>query len=187
MKFIGHVSTAVIVGSPIIYYRHTLPVAFQADGMSPYDLLWWTAFFGIFPDVDILLSRWTPIKHRGLTTHSLYSVLGVTAAVIAGWVLVGERVILFSPLTALLALLAVGCHLFGDSLTKTGIPLVKPNQHWVFPGIGGHAAFDSYWLNALPCLLAGYILYSAFNVDANALKGLGRWGHAKAYFEKFIR
>ena len=73
MKFIGHVSTAVIVGSPLIYYREALPQAFHAPAMSSYDLLWWTAFFGILPDVDILLSRWTPIKHRGLASHSLYT------------------------------------------------------------------------------------------------------------------
>jgi len=187
MKFIGHVSTAVITASPLIFYRHSLPEAFHADGMSPYDLLWWTAFWGIAPDIDILLSRFTPIKHRGMTTHSLYTALVATGALVAGWLLLGEKLIFLNALTASLAGLALGCHLFGDSLTKTGIPLVKPNQHWTFPVIGGHVAFDAYWLNALPLLIAGYILHAAFHVDANALKGLGRWRAAGSYFQKFIR
>ena len=187
MKFIGHVSTAVIIASPLIYFRGSLPDAFQGDGMSTYDLLWWTAFFGILPDIDILLSRWTAIKHRGMTTHSLYTVLVATGLLVGGWLMVGSHLIFLNPLTAVLTFVALSCHLVGDSLTKTGIPLVAPNQGWNFPVVGGHVAFDSYWLNAIPLFVAGYILYAAFEVDANALRGLGRWRHAGSYFRKFVQ
>lgn len=188
MKLVGHAATAIIVASPLIYLRGRLPF-FDAPGLSDFQLLWWSAIWATVPDIDIILSRFTPIKHRGYLSHSLLTValcglflVGLTVAVAVypqelpqspDWL---PRVYAFcNPLTALLGTLGVMVHLLGDSLTKTGVPLLRPNRPWHFPGIGGHVAFDNYFLNLLPVLLALYIMHEFFGLDLRGLYRFTKW------------
>lgn len=188
MKLVGHAATAIIAASPLIYLRGRLPF-FDAPGLSDFQLLWWSAIWATVPDIDILLSRFTPIKHRGYLSHSLLTVVlcgllltGLTVAVAVfpqelpqspDWL---PRVYAFcNPLTVLLGTLGVAVHLLGDSLTKTGVPLLRPNRPWHFPGIGGHVAFDNYFLNLLPALLALYIMHEFFGFDLRGLYRFTKW------------
>ena len=159
----------------------------HAATMSDYQLLWWVGFFGIIPDIDILLQRFTAIKHRGIWTHSLYTVLAFTGLILGGWFALGASLPFLNPLTATLTFLATGCHLLGDSLTKTGIPLLAANQRWHFPVVGGHATFDRCWLNAIPLFIAGYIVHAAFGLTPSVLRKLGKWDDVTAYLRKLPR
>lgn len=196
MKLIGHVSTAVLAAAPVITYRAHAP-ELAAPELSDWHLLWWVGIWATAPDLDILLSRFTPIKHRGFASHSLWTALAAGGLVLGLWAFVHhppaalllhlpqwlfERLPQLAPaapwvcpLTGLLAFLAVGVHLLGDGLTKTGVPLLAPNRMWHVPIIGGHAAFDNYFLNAIPLAAAGYMLFACFGLNPGALRGLGRW------------
>lgn len=188
MKFIGHVSCTTIVAVPVIYYRSQYPELLQASNLSDYQLLLWSGFFGVIPDIDIILQRYLPIKHRGYLTHSLPAAL-IPALLVFGTYIAGTKAIIpvipfINPLTAFLAFLGIFLHLMGDSLTKTGIPLLKPKVKWHFPIIGGYAAFDNYFLNAIPLAIAGFIVYQMFGWDPNMLKGLGKFRHFKNFIPK---
>lgn len=181
MKFTGHVSTAVIAASPIIYFRSHLPEGFNGSEFSDYQLLWWTALFAVLPDTDIVLRKWLPIKHRGFFSHSLFTALAAGGAVFGVWYS-GIDLKFMTPLTAFLAFLAVFVHLLGDSITVTGVPLLYPKQKWHFPKIGGHATFDNFFLNLIPVLFAGWLVTKMFGYDPNMLKGFGKFRDYKKIF-----
>ncbi len=181
MRFIGHVSTAVLAAGPVIFYRKWLPPWLGDTSASDLELLFFTSAFAVLPDIDILLARFTPIKHRGYLTHSLFSVLlGAGLVSLALWL--GQRgyvaqLAFISPLHVLLAALALGAHLLGDALTKTGIPLLTPGKRMHVPVIGGHAAYDNVWLNLIPFVAAGYMIYYYFGLDPDILKRFGKFRH----------
>ena len=196
MKMIGHVAMAVLVASPIIHYRSLVPTL-DCPQLSDMQLLWWAGVWSAVPDFDIMLSRWTPIKHRGFLSHSLLTVALAVAAVLAGWLHLTvfphpvetlswlyPHLETFTPFllpqTAALAGLSILAHLIGDSITKTGVPLFRPGAMWHFPLIGGHATFDSYALNMVPVFAAGYVLNTWFGMGLWALSKLGRWGSVPA-------
>lgn len=189
MKLIGHVASAVLVASPLIHYRHYLP-AVAHEALSDYQMLWWVGVWSAVPDLDILLSRWTPMKHRGFTSHSLYTAIFCGLLVVLGWAVQGfwleapveggaDALGAIGPFlvwqTAFLTFLAVLVHLLGDALTKTGVPLLQPNRMWHVPLIGGHATFDNYALNMIPVAAAGFVLSTWFGLSARTLWSFMRW------------
>lgn len=209
MKLIGHVSTAVIVASPLIYFRDELaPVMGGAQpgselmlGAGHYFII--TALAATMPDLDIILQRFLPIKHRGFASHSLWTALFAGVLLLLGWGAGGvwsEQVSSWlgadisaqvlpvlqkwcNGFTALLVFLGVFVHILGDSLTVSGVPMLYPKQEWKFPVVGGHARFDNYFLNAIPCLVAAYILNHYFGYGAGFLHHLGSWSKVGAYFK----
>ncbi len=190
MKLIGHVSVAALAAAPLIHYRGLAP-AWAMPQLTDWQLLTWVGIWAALPDIDIVLSRFLPIKHRGFLTHSLYSALFGGLLVLAGWLLAGSAagplgewsptwfhrlrpaVAWLGPFTAGLAGLSLLLHVLGDSLTKSGVPLCRPDQEWHFPVIGGYAAFDNYLLNAIPLALAGYVLAAWLGIKPAALTRLG--------------
>jgi len=190
VKLIGHVSVAALATAPLIHYRGVTD-NWGMPQLSDWQLLAWVGFWAVLPDVDIILSRFLPIKHRGFLTHSLYSALAGMILVLAGWLLtdrfseqlVGWNPELFArlqplpvylgPFTALLAGISLILHVLGDSLTKSGVPLWRPDQEWHFPLIGGYAVYDNYALNAIPLALAGYVLAVYLGFKPTSLKRLG--------------
>lgn len=191
MKLIGHVSTAVLAAAPVIAWRHSIP-GVGDTGLSDFQLLWWTGLWAAAPDLDILLSRFTPIKHRGFASHSLFTVVLAGALLLGGWWWLSSHPVVVAPrpealpvlvaltawlhpLTAALAMLAIAVHLLGDSLTKTGIPLFWPGKDWHFPLVGGYAAFDNYFLNAIPLAAACYMVVTVFQYDPGVLRHFGHW------------
>lgn len=187
MKFIGHVSTAVIAATPIIYYRNHFPEAFQSEHLSDYRLIFWTAFWGVLPDIDIILQRYLPIKHRGFMTHSLFAALMPVGLVLAWYFCALKGMVpemaFINPLTAILAFVGSFMHVIGDSITKTGVPLLWPNKKWNFPVIGGYACFDNYFLNAIPLAVAGFLMHKTFGWDPSMLKGLGKFRNYKEFLK----
>lgn len=195
MKFIGHVSTAVLAAAPVVLLRDRIPIEYYflgAPGVSDMSLLGWVGVWAILPDMDIILSQFTPIKHRGFASHSAWTALGAFVLVALGWLglhfgteyielptrvqeILTPLAMYFTPLMAFLAGLAVLVHILGDALTKTGVPLWKPDQHWHMPVIGGYAAFDNYFLNAIPMAAAAYVVGAYFGADAGILHKLGDW------------
>lgn len=187
MKWIGHVSCAVLAAAPLVHFREHLPPELQTS-LSDTELFIWAGFFAAVPDFDLLLSRFLPIRHRGYASHSLLTVLGIAGflfgagwALQAGWVpeslasrMAGVSRFL-TPFCAVLAGLAVLSHLLGDAMTKTGVPLFLPNRMWHIPYIGGRATFDAWWLNAIPVAAAGYVLTTHFGVTLQDVRGSHRW------------
>ena len=189
MRLIGHVSTAVLVAAPLILHREKVPVL-AAPGLSDVQLLWWVGLFAALPDLDIVLQRWLPIKHRGFASHSLFTAILVAAtlaaahvtalvrpawlpAAVAAWL--APAALWLSPGAIALALVGVLAHLLGDSFTKTGVPLCYPGQAWTFPLLGGRVAFDNPVLNAIPLLAAVWVLAAWFHLDGEILGRLGHW------------
>ncbi len=147
------------------------------------------------PDLDIILQKYLPIKHRGFASHSLWTALLAGLLFVAGYLISGPlRNDIFadtvnpamldilgvmgnwcSPFTAFLCFLGVFIHILGDSLTVSGVPILYPDQEWKFPVVGGHARFDNYFLNMIPCLLAGAILNKYFGYGEGFLHSLGSW------------
>jgi membrane-bound metal-dependent hydrolase YbcI (DUF457 family) len=179
MKSTGHVSTAILVAAPLIYFRSRFPEGWNGAEYSSYQLLWWTGLFAVLPDTDIVLRQWLPIKHRGFASHSLYTALLAGGALWAWWHYSVQGSVpalkFVSPLTAALAFLAVFVHLLGDAITITGVPLLFPNQKWHVPLIGGHAAFDNFFLNLIPVVLAGWLVTTLFGYNPEMLKGFGKF------------
>jgi membrane-bound metal-dependent hydrolase YbcI (DUF457 family) len=202
MKLIGHVSTAVIVISPLIYFRSSIQVAsglpedvFSIPELGAGHCFILTGLAATLPDLDIILQKYLPIKHRGFASHSLWTALIIGLLFLAGYLISGPLVDdIFSdatnpalidvlgvlsrwcsPFTALIAFLAVFVHLLGDSLTVSGVPLIYPEQGWKFPVVGGHARFDNYFLNLIPCVIAGFILSEYFGYGQGFLHSLGSW------------
>ena len=189
MKFTGHVSTAIIAASPVIYFRSRFPEGWTGDVYSDYQLLGWVGLFAVLPDTDIVLRKWFPIKHRGFASHSLFTALAAGGAVYILWYFGAQGTIptlmFASPLTAVLAFLAVFAHLLGDSITITGVPILFPKQKWHFPFIGGHAAFDNFFLNLIPVLLAGWLVVTLFGYNPDMMKGFGKfWDYKKVLIQK---
>lgn len=187
MKWIGHVSCAVLATAPLVYARDALPATWQTS-LSDAELFIWTGFFAAVPDFDLLLSRWLPIRHRGYASHSLLTVLFVGGVVYGlGWALQAEwmpavvvreaRPFLrfLTPFCAVLAGLAVLSHLLGDAMTKTGVPILHPRRMWHIPWIGGRATFDAWWLNVIPVAAAGYVLSVHFGLSLPEIRGQHRW------------
>lgn len=187
MKWIGHVSCAVLAVAPLVHARASLPPLLQTS-LSDTELLIWTGFFAAVPDFDLVLSRWLPIRHRGYASHSLLTVFGIVGILLgvgwalqAGWMPETFAVHLdgvarfLTPFCAVLAGLAVLSHLLGDAMTKTGVPLLHPRRMWHIPYIGGHATFDAWWLNAIPVAAAGYVLSVHFGVTLQDIRGTHRW------------
>ena len=192
MRLIGHVSTAVLVAAPLILHREEIP-ALAAPGLSDFQLLWWVGLFSALPDLDIVLQRWLPIKHRGFASHSLLTALLVGGLLVFAQALAGGQVLALptawrpwcaaaapwlSPGAIALALLGILAHLLGDSFTKTGVPLCYPGQAWKFPLLGGRAAFDNPILNAIPLAAATWLLAVWFHLDAGILGRFGHWRNA---------
>lgn len=181
MKFTGHVSCAVIAATPIIYYQSHLPISINPIQIDNYDLLMWTGFWGVIPDIDIILQRFLPIKHRGVLTHSLWSCLVFPGLLLAYYVLSQHNLVTplqyLTPLTIILAFFGFLMHILGDSLTKSGVPLLYSKQKWHFPGIGGYATFDNPILNLIPLICAGYLIYALFGMKPETLKRFGKFSH----------
>lgn len=181
MKFTGHVSCAVIAASPIIYYQHLLPTTIHPIPIGHYDLLMWTGFWGVIPDIDIILQRFLPVKHRGMLTHSLWSCLLFPGLLLIYYILSRHHLVTplqcLTPFTIMLAFFGFFMHILGDSLTKSGVPLLHANQKWHFPGIGGYATFDNPILNLIPLLGAGYLVYTLFGMNPETLKRFGKFSH----------
>ena len=179
MRFTGHVSSAIIAAAPVIYYRSYFPQGWTGVGFSNYQLLWWVGLFAVLPDTDIVLRKWFPIKHRGFASHSLLTALCAGGAIYALWYYGEQKTIpalmFATPLTAVLAFLAVFVHLLGDSITITGVPLLYPGQKWHFPVIGGHVAFDNFFVNLIPVLMAGWLVVNMFGYDPDMMKGFGKF------------
>ncbi|MGL4854261.1 MAG: metal-dependent hydrolase, partial [Lentisphaeria bacterium] len=125
MKFIGHVSCATIVAVPIIYFKEQLPSILEASSLSDYQLLLWTNFWSVFPDVDIILQKKCSfIKHRGMLTHSLYSAIFFPSLCLIYYLLsynlLVPKLLFINPFTVILAFVGIFMHLLGDAMTKTG-------------------------------------------------------------------
>lgn len=179
MKAIGHVASALIAATPVIYFRGELPEVFGAEAMNVYELLWWTGLFAVLPDTDIILQKFLPVKHRGYFSHSIFTILLAGAIVVAGVVLAHQEVIpqlkYCTPFSAILASFSVFMHLVGDSITKTGVPFFWPNKACHFPFIGGYAAFDNIFLNAIPVALAAFIVSSVFGYNPKMMNYFGKF------------
>ena len=183
MKAVGHVATAVIASAPVIYlsekYADNFPDVFYPGDMSSYHQLWWVGLFAVLPDTDIILRKFLPIKHRGYFSHSIWTVLAAGGIVLALYLMGLHRIIptlkFCTPYSAVLASFAVFIHLVGDSMTKTGVPLFKPNKAVHFPIIGGYAAFDNIFLNAIPVALAVYVVGATFGYNPKMLHYFGKF------------
>lgn len=188
MKFTGHVSCAVIAATPLIYYRSHLPFSLNPEHLSNYELLMWTGFWGVIPDIDIILQRYLPIKHRGIWTHSLWSSLFFPGLILLYFLISNygqvplPRFAFLTPFTVILAFFGIFMHVIGDSITKSGVPLLYAKQKWHFPIIGGHATFDNPILNLIPLAIAGALIYSLFGFKPETLKRFGKFDHYKRFF-----
>ncbi|MGL4854369.1 MAG: hypothetical protein ACRC37_03860, partial [Lentisphaeria bacterium] len=91
------------------------------------------------------------------------------------------KLFFINPLTVILAFIGIFMHLLGDAMTKTGVPLIS-KKAWHIPVIGGYALYDNYLLNALPLILAGYLLYQFLGFDAKILNKLGKFHHFDKIF-----
>jgi membrane-bound metal-dependent hydrolase YbcI (DUF457 family) len=179
MKAIGHVATALIAATPLIYYRAEMPDILNANTMSVKELLWWVGLFSVLPDTDIILQRYLPIKHRGYFSHSILTIT-LTCAILSAFYLLGINGITpefryLTPFTIFLAGFSVLIHLLGDSLTKTGVPILIPKKNWHFPYIGGYAAYDNIFLNLIPILAAACILDSVLGIDSGIMRSFGKF------------
>lgn len=179
MKSIGHVSTAIIAATPLIYFRSHFPAWTEAESLSTYELLWLCGVFAIFPDLDIILQKYLPVKHRGYFSHSIWSALTPGVLICVLWYFSGKGDIpkfkYFTPYAGMLASCSIFFHLIGDSITKTGVPLFFPKKPWHFPFIGGYAAFDNYFLNLIPMVTATWIVGNVFGYNPALIKGLGKF------------
>lgn len=181
MRLIGHVGCAVTLAAPFVYFKERMPELIGIGDEQAMTLFAAAAFFGTLPDFDIILQRFTPIRHRGYLSHSIFTLILVPGLILAAWhsgFLGGyswlEHLDKYAtPCMAFMAFVGILAHLLGDSVTISGIPLWVPKQPWHFPGIGGYAAFDNPILNAIPLAVAGYILVVAFNASPNALRHFG--------------
>jgi membrane-bound metal-dependent hydrolase YbcI (DUF457 family) len=187
MKAVGHVATALIAATPIIYFRGKLPASFEANTMSVNELLWWVGLFSVLPDTDIILQKYLPIKHRGYFSHSILTIT-ITILVLLTLFLLGVNGIIpefryLTPFSIFLAGFSVLIHLLGDSLTKTGVPILIPKKNWHFPYIGGYAAYDNIFLNLIPILAAACILDSVLGIDSGIMRSFGKFRDFKKAIE----
>ncbi len=131
MEWKTHISLGVLFGLVTYVVLHKkIPAE-----VNFIDFLVWTAFFSIAPDFDVI------IGHRSEYTHSL---LGVLVGFIIGLILKREL------LWALIAAAAVFSHIFGDSLTREGIPFFYPfsqRKHAHFPYLGARLRYDNKYAN----------------------------------------
>jgi len=142
MEWKTHISLGILFG--LIAYI-LLSRTFFAE-INLIDFLIWTSFFSIAPDFDVIFN------HRSECTHSL---LGIFLGFIIGFIL--KRNLLW----AFIAASSVLSHVFGDSLTSSGVPLFYPfskRKHVHFPYIGGRTRYDNKYANRAIQILGLFLI-----------------------------
>lgn len=84
MKGIGHAATGILLAAPVLLHREALG-PWGMPEVTDRALLAWATAFAVLPDIDLLLARITPLRHRGPLTHSLWSALAVGGGLLLLW------------------------------------------------------------------------------------------------------
>ncbi len=132
----GHWGIALLMYSPIVFFGLLVYPDFLVEFLLGLAVI---AFSSTFPDIDMRLKNWTPIKHRGIT-HTIWFAffIGIMTAPfafafafyshsVAGLYFSSMvDVYVFTAFIAFLGWYGTISHFLGDIITPTGLRPLEP-------------------------------------------------------------